>query len=234
MLWVITDTHINHTAMINRCNRPKNFSALICKNWKQMVKPKDTIIHLGDCAWDDRGMEKLLKLPGKKILIRGNHDHKTFQEYMDMGWDFAAESIELKFDRLTILFTHAPRWNHQANINIHGHFHDLHREDFCHLYLPLSLESMGYMPIALDEKFIATLTSWTRKRKPPTLWDIYYLRQNHRPLSKRDIYGRLSKEELAKAIVSHQNISQNLIYDGNADAVLAQFGISDHMIEGLT
>lgn len=234
MLWVITDTHINHTAMINRCNRPKNFSALICKNWKQMVKPKDTIIHLGDCSWDDKGMEKLLKLPGKKILIRGNHDHKTFQEYMDMGWDFAAESLELKFDRLTILFTHAPRWNHQASINIHGHFHDLHREDFSRLYLPLSLESMGYKPIALDEEFISTLLLWVRRHKPPALKDIYSLRQNNRTLTKRDIYGRLSREELAEALVSHQVISQQCEYDGNTDTVLAEFGISDHMIDGLT
>lgn len=220
--------------MINSCGRPKNFSALICQNWKRMVKPKDTIIHLGDCAWDDKGMEKLLKLPGKKILIRGNHDHKTFQEYMDMGWDFAAESLELKFDRLTILFTHAPKWNHQASINIHGHFHDLHREDYTHLYLPLSLESMGYMPIAMDEEFIAVLSSWVRRHKPPTLKEIYELRQNHRPLTKRDIYGNLSKEELAKALVAHQLISQQLTYDGNVDSILAQYGVSDFMIDGLT
>lgn len=234
MLWVITDTHINHTAMINSCGRPKNFSALVCQNWKRMVKSKDAIIHLGDCAWDDKGMEKLLKLPGKKILIRGNHDHKTFQEYMNMGWDFAAESFELKFDRLTILFTHALRWNHQTSINVHGHFHDLHREDFSHLYLPLSLESMGYMPIAIDEAFIATLSAWVRKHKPPTLSDIYHLRQNHRVLTKRDIYGKLSKEEFAKALVSHKLISQEITYDGNADAISAEFGIFDHMIDGLT
>ena len=133
---------MNHEAMVSRSQRPKNFSALIAKNWKDMVSNKDTVIHLGDVAWDDKGMERILRLPGKKILLRGNHDHKTFQEYMDMGWDFAAESITLKYDRMTVLFSHAPVWNHQASINIHGHFHDLHREDLTHLYLPVFLESM--------------------------------------------------------------------------------------------
>ena len=234
MYWVITDTHLNHEAMISRSQRPKNFTTLICKNWKDMVSNKDTVIHLGDVSWDDKGMKRILRLPGKKILIRGNHDHRTWQEYMDMGWDFAAESITLKFDRLTVLFSHAPVWNHQASINIHGHFHDLHREDFTHLYLPLSLESMGYMPIALDGEFIATLSSWARRHKPPTLREIVDLRQNHRKLSKRDIYGRLSKEEFAKALVSHQMISQQCEYNRDAETVLAEFGIAEQMIDGLT
>lgn len=234
MYWAITDTHMNHEAMVSRLQRPKNFSNLIAKNWKDMVSNKDTVIHLGDVSWDDKGMKKILKLPGKKLLLRGNHDHKTFQEYMDMGWYFAAESLELKFDRLTILFTHAPTWNHQASINIHGHFHDLHREDFTRLYLPLSLESMGYKPIALDEEFISTLASWVRRHKLPALEDIYSLRQNNRPLKKRDIYGRLSREELTETLVSHQVISRRCEYDGNAENILAEFGISDHMIDGLT
>ena len=234
MYWVITDTHLNHEAMISRSQRPKNFITLICKNWKDMVSNKDTVIHLGDVSWDDKGMKRILRLPGKKILIRGNHDHRTWQEYMDMGWDFAAESITLKFDRLTVLFSHAPVWNHQASINIHGHFHDLHREDFTHLYLPLSLESMGYMPIALDGEFIATLSSWARRHKPPTLREIVDLRQNQRKLSKRDIYGRLSKEEFAKALVSHQMISQQCEYNRDAETVLAEFGIAEQMIDGLT
>ena len=153
---------------------------------------------------------------------------------MNMGWDLDAESSELKFDRITILSSHAPRWNHQSSINIHGHFHDLHREDFTHLYLPLSLESMGYMLIALDEEFIATLSAWVRRHKPSMLKDIYELRQNHRALNQRDIYGQLSKEELAKVLVSHQVITQCATYYGDVDTVLAKFRISNHMIDGLT
>ena len=203
MLWVITDTHINHYQMIKSCNRPENFSYLICHNWRKMVAPTDTVIHLGDCAWGKEGMERLLKLPGKKILVRGNHDSKSLEQYMNMGWDFAADSLVMKLHATTILFSHKPRWGHRADINIHGHFHDLHREAFDRLYLPLSLEAMGYMPIALDEEFLGPISSWVKRRRIPKLKEIYELKQNHRPLCERDIYGRMNKKDFTLEYVKH-------------------------------
>lgn len=41
MLWIITDTHLGHYAMIKRCGRPENFDAIICRNWRERVKPQD-------------------------------------------------------------------------------------------------------------------------------------------------------------------------------------------------
>lgn len=77
------------------------------------------------------------------------------------------------------------------------------------------------------------MSSWGRRYRFLTLKEIYDLRQNHRKLSSRDILGRLSKEKFAKALISHQVISQRCEYDCNADAVLAEFGVSDYMIDGL-
>ena len=87
---------------------------------------------------------------------------------------------------------------HRADINIHGHYHDLHREDFSRLYLPLSLEAMGYQPIALDAEFLGTMASWVSRRRIPKLKEIYELKQNHRPLSLRDIYGQQGKERFIR------------------------------------
>ncbi len=139
-------------------------------------------------------MKRLLGLPGKKILVRGNHDDKSLEKYTEMGWDFACDSIVMKLGGVVILFSHKPRLGHRADINIHGHFHDLHREDFSRLYLPLSLEAMGYQPIALDTEFLETIASWVSKKRIPKLKEIYELKQNHRPLCQRDIYGRQGKE----------------------------------------
>lgn len=85
MLWIITDTHLNHHAMVKSCGRPENFDSIICQNWQEKVKAQDTVIHLGDCAWRPEGMKRLLGLPGKKILVRGNHDDKSLEKYMEMG-----------------------------------------------------------------------------------------------------------------------------------------------------
>lgn len=251
MLWVITDTHINHYDMIKSCGRPDNFSYLICANWRRMVTPTDTIIHLGDCAWGSKeSMNRLLKLPGKKILVRGNHDRMSLDRYMRMGWDFAADSIVMKLNGITILFSHQPRWGHRADINIHGHFHDLHREAFDRMYLPLSLEAMGYMPIALDEKFLGTISSWVKTNTIPKLKDIYELRQNHRPLSKRDMYGRTSKENFTLEYLKHtlQDSTQRRMTFSekelaslrekaaglDIDSLLANYGITEKIIQKLS
>lgn len=230
MLWLITDTHFDHQAMIKSCHRPENFTAQICENWRRLVSPKDTVIHLGDCAWGKKGMERLLKLPGKKILIRGNHDDQSLEKYMNMGWDFAADSIVMKLQGITILFSHKPRWGHKADINIHGHFHDLHREDFFRLYLPMSLEAMGYRPIALDEKFLGPVSSWVKTCRIPKLKEIYDLQQNHRPLTIRDIYGRQSKEQFVQEFILHAT-GEIDDTDIDIDRVLTKYGISEELVK---
>lgn len=209
MLWVITDTHFDHFNMVKTCGRPENFTAIICDNWRRMVSPQDTIIHLGDCAWGQKAMERLVRLPGHKILVRGNHDTRSIPYYMNIGWDFACDSFTIRMEGVTILFSHAPVWGYRnADINIHGHFHDLHREDFTRLYLPLSLESMGYKPIALDKEFLGVIESWANRHYIPTLKEIWQLRQDARPITERDEYGfgcwNNSKEEYEKKLAEHQ------------------------------
>lgn len=191
MIYLITDTHIGHKAMCSRCGRPENFSSLICRNWEKMVKGNDTVLHLGDVAWGDENLKRILRLPGKKILVKGNHDMHSLEEYMDLGFSFACDSLTMTIAGISILFTHEPDYFHTADINIHGHFHDLHREDFSKLYLPLSLEHMGYKPIAMDIEFLGKLSSWVKKRYIPKVKDIISLRQDYigEPLD-RDIYGR--------------------------------------------
>lgn len=228
MLWVITDTHFNHHAMLESCHRPENFEDLICENWEKMVGPMDRVLHLGDCAWRPEGMKRLLSLPGKKFLIRGNHDDKSDDRYMDMGWDGVFESVIIKRYGVRVLFSHKPRFGHKADINIHGHFHDLHREDFSRLYLPLSLESMGYRPIALDTEFMGKLSSWVRKERIPKLKEIVALRQNHRPLCERDMYGRKGREAFIEAFLEHTDNPEV-----DVDKELEKHGISQRIIESM-
>lgn len=230
LLWVITDTHFDHYKMITSCNRPENFTDQICENWRNMVSPSDTVIHLGDFAWGMPAMEKLLSLPGRKILVRGNHDDKSLERYMSMGWDFAADSIVMNLYGIRILFSHKPRFDHKADINIHGHFHDLHREDFSRLYLPLSLEAMGYRPIALDDEFLGPISSWTGRHYIPKLKEIYDLKQNHRPFCIRDIYGRQGKERFMEDFRKHTGNMD--VSDDEILAVLEKHGIRKSLIPG--
>ena len=74
--WVISDTHLFHTKMTELCGRPEDFTALIVRNWSNMVGPEDVVYHLGDVGFYKKGeFSGLIRgLPGTKILIRGNHD----------------------------------------------------------------------------------------------------------------------------------------------------------------
>lgn len=53
----------------------------IAENWRRMVRPQDWVLVCGDISWamDLEGVTQDLEyigdLPGKKVLIRGNHDY---------------------------------------------------------------------------------------------------------------------------------------------------------------
>ena len=54
---------------------------LVCENWTRLVAPDDVVLIPGDISWamqmndamDD--LRAIAALPGKKVLLRGNHDY---------------------------------------------------------------------------------------------------------------------------------------------------------------
>lgn len=59
----------------------KNYMEQIRENWTDTVGEDDTVIIAGDISWQlkyspvSKDLEYLKSLPGKKILVRGNHDY---------------------------------------------------------------------------------------------------------------------------------------------------------------
>lgn len=78
---------------------------------------------MGDLSFAEGWTQKLWELPGRKILIRGNHDRLPMEVYLDAGW-LPMESMVLKLTGLRIVFSHRPMIGHAYDINIHGHQHD--------------------------------------------------------------------------------------------------------------
>ncbi len=56
-------------------------AARIADNWRRLVRPEDIVLVPGDISWGMRladalpDLEWLAALPGRKILLRGNHDY---------------------------------------------------------------------------------------------------------------------------------------------------------------
>lgn len=82
-LYAIGDLHLSFTVnkpMDVYGNEWKNHEKKIEKNWKKMIGEEDTVVVTGDHSWgrnlEEAGadLEFIAGLPGRKILLRGNHD----------------------------------------------------------------------------------------------------------------------------------------------------------------
>jgi len=89
--WFISDTHFGHTNVIKYSNRPyatvQEMDESIILNWQQNVRPNDYIFHLGDMGMldTDRLRKIIMRLPGQKYWIKGNHDKRTkFNQVRDL------------------------------------------------------------------------------------------------------------------------------------------------------
>ena len=160
-IYIISDTHFSHKAIIGYCERPIDHENRLWQAMRQ-INSKDCLIHLGDISIGDeaRVHDTLIDtISCRKILVMGNHDSKSWSWYMEHGWDFVCDSFRLKYCGKIIHFSHKPEpWDGVWEINVHGHLHNLgHREkefkelkQWHRLYAP---ELMDYKPIELC-KFI--------------------------------------------------------------------------------
>lgn len=140
-VWFTSDQHFYHYNIIKYCRRPfadlDEMHSTIVDNFKAIVGPNDIVYHLGDYAMAKRKYTKkeqfqmyreiMDELPGKHILIRGNHDRGKDSLFLDIG--FYKISTTIKFDKQRIIMVHNPdaigyahaphgwRW-------IVGHVHD--------------------------------------------------------------------------------------------------------------
>ena len=83
-VFAISDLHLS-----TNCQKPMdifgkswvNYFELICADWKAKVSQDDVVLLPGDFSWAMRmedalaDFELVAQLPGKKVILRGNHDY---------------------------------------------------------------------------------------------------------------------------------------------------------------
>lgn len=75
-----SDTHFGHARIIDLCDRPfkcvADMNENLVHNWNALVRPDDTVYHLGDVALGpiEDSLGYIQRLNGFKILVVGNHD----------------------------------------------------------------------------------------------------------------------------------------------------------------
>lgn len=173
--WIISDTHFRHAKILEftdhagKLTRPEfdnvdQMDECMFDNWNSVVKPEDTVWHLGDVLFGENKVEWLdanwSKLNGKKNLVVGNHDNiKMLMPY------FKQIVLCHQDDKRDLLFTHIPLHVTQTRrprpgtrtdpddmpsfLNVHGHIHTNPSPEGP--YRCVCVEQINYTPIHIDE-----------------------------------------------------------------------------------
>lgn len=116
MNWVTADHHFGHTNIIAYEGRPfadaGEMDSTMVDRWNRVVRPGDTVYHLGDFALAsrDRTSELVSALCGRKVLVRGNHDGST-RRMLECGFDEVHDAPIVVYDdanEVRLLLTHRP------------------------------------------------------------------------------------------------------------------------------
>lgn len=113
MIWFTSDLHFGHVGVIRYCNRPfqtlEEMHAALITRWNECVRDDDLIYVLGDLAlMPFRDFEPIAKqLNGRKILIKGNHDHYSEGQYARAGFTVYHE-LKMKLAGHMVRLSHYP------------------------------------------------------------------------------------------------------------------------------
>ena len=150
-IFLISDLHFNHAKILRHCHRPyaslRHMNRDLVERWNSAVGPGDTVYHLGDFSIRGSPFRWIRELNGKKIFIRGNHDHPLLRAKHHSILSFRGYRFYLVHDPGDV----PPSWEGWA---IHGHTHDKIPEyPFINgesKTINVSCECTGYTPVSLD------------------------------------------------------------------------------------
>ena len=175
--WATSDWHLGHAKIREYCkSRPIDHEIQILQHYYDTVKSEDTCYFLGDMVlrWGEEGRcwwNQIRLLPGRKILVKGNHDQHSVEKLIRLG---GFEGVWDPFFGITtsqghkLLLSHVPMvvtpfddryngWRRRVreefvkggyDLNIHGHTHEKSTNDSqC---VNVSVEVTEFAPVLLD------------------------------------------------------------------------------------
>lgn len=172
----IADWHYNHKNVLAFDNRPFNFieemNEVLIQRWQSAVKPEDTVYVLGDMFWcsELKAIPVLQQLPGKKVLIRGNHDTTKKPEFV-AEFEAIHDYLEVEDNGRHVVLCHYPMpcfKNHYYGwVHLYAHVHTSFEWNMmehikqqmtalydkqCHMFnVGAMMPWMDYTPRTLDE-----------------------------------------------------------------------------------
>lgn len=157
-IYVTADTHFGHKKIIEFEKEFRPYTTIedhdrdLVARWNAVVKPKDTVWHLGDVYFGGAANHDILgQLNGIKKLVLGNHDIyplEIYQKYFTKIYGAFVFSGSV----LTHVPVHPSQLGSRFAYNVHGHTHHNTVESVLGRdprYLCVSLEQTNLAPIEL-------------------------------------------------------------------------------------
>ena len=181
-IFFTSDTHFCHQPEF--LWKPRGFNSVeemneaIVERWNSVVKPGDTVYHLGDTMLNDtkKGIEYFKRLNGQIFLIYGNHDttnridtlYEACRYKMLGGW----YAFVIKHGKQSLYLSHYPTLTanyddkhfSQHMINLHGHTHQQTnwlQPDNPFMY-HVGVDSHNCTPVHIDEVMADIRNRWNQ------------------------------------------------------------------------
>ncbi len=152
------DTHFHHESVIRMCGRPfgsvSDMNRTLIELWNARVRPGDTVWHLGDFALGAKPSQVsaiFQQLNGRKLLVKGNHDHEAT---LELPWASPVRDIvEVAVDGARLVLCHYPmrawRGAFGGALQLYGHVHDLlpPSSQSC----DVGVDSWAYAPVSVAQ-----------------------------------------------------------------------------------
>jgi calcineurin-like phosphoesterase family protein len=198
--FVISDTHFGHTNSWEKFKLPngdplrpftstEEMDETMVERWNAVVRPQDTVYHLGDVVINKKSLHHVKRLNGKKRLVRGNHDIFKDADYREVGFD-SLYGVRVFVDKfiLSHIPLHPESVTERFKVNVHGHLHANEvmrtRTNMVHgymtglvtepdpRYLCVSVENTDYRPLSFDEVEARIKARWeeTGYTNPVRAW----------------------------------------------------------------
>ena len=165
-IYFTADLHLGHSSIIRHCNRPfatiEEHDEALIKNWNSVVSKRGLTYILGDFALPRKieGVDSMKMyrhyfhaLNGRKILIKGNHDHMSRDMYS--LFTEVRDVMEPKIDSEKIFLFHYPcqSWNASCHgrLHLYAHVHNRSIEHVSRLSFDIGVDTHNYFPYTLDE-----------------------------------------------------------------------------------
>lgn len=110
-----SDHHFGHLRTIKFFQRPfkdvQEMHKIAIKKWNEKANPEDIIYYVGDFAFLEKSEIKSLlnQLNGYKILVRGNNDKLSKEEYLIAGFHEVHDELKIKIkNEIDSIINHYP------------------------------------------------------------------------------------------------------------------------------